>query len=440
MDWQLLRVPAFRALWRGRALSWVGNGVAPIALSFAVLDLGGDAVDLGLVLAARSLPNLVLVLFGAAAVGRLPQRRVTVGASAAAALALVGAAVLLLVGRETMTTLAVVAAVVGVAAALFAPASQAVLRVALPEHRQREGAALNRVAMNVGLVVGTALGGALVGAAGTAAGLFGAAVALVAAAGVFTRLPRGVVGTPLGPETWSGTARRLGQGLGFVARTPWLAATALLVLVLQVAVGAGVHVFGPLAVDGAFGGAAPLYGYRPVDLSSGRTAWGFAGAVQTVGLLVGAAAAVALRGRLRLAAGCAAVALTALPLGVVALSPGPTGGAVAFVDPVHWAVALVLALGLSGLALEMLSVPLDRAVRDRVPATWSGRVWPVLTLASLGGAPLGELVAGPLAALLGQPGALLGLAGLVVVAAVTVALTGRVRRVDRPVPDGSRGA
>lgn len=430
MDWWLLRSPAFRALWRGRALSWVGNGVAPIAVAFAVLDLGGGVLDLGLVVAARSLPNLVLVLFGAAVVGRLPQRAVTVVSSAAAAVALVVAGVLLLTGRETLTTLAVVAAVVGVAAALFAPASQAVMRVALPEHRLREGAALNRVAMNVGLVVGTALGGALVGALGTAAGLFGAAVAFAAAAVAFTGLPRGVVGTPDGPETWGGIARGLAEGAAFVARTPWLAASALLVLVLQVAVGAGVHVLGPVAVDGAFGGAPTVPGFSPVDTSSGRTAWGFAGAVQTVGLLAGAAWAVSLRGRLRLWAGTLAALVVAAPLAALALAPATPGAAVAFVDPIHWAFAVGLALGLAGVGLELFTVPLDGVVREQVPERWLTRVYPVLTLASLGGAPVGELAAAPLVAVAGRSGALLALAALVVVVAVTVALTRRVRRVD----------
>ena len=42
----------------------LGNSVAPIALAFAVLDLTGSARDLGLVVGARSLANVVFVLFG----------------------------------------------------------------------------------------------------------------------------------------------------------------------------------------------------------------------------------------------------------------------------------------------------------------------------------------------------------------------------------------
>ena len=59
-----LRYPAFRFLVTGRAVTMLGNAVAPIALAFAVLDLTGSARDLGLVVGARSLTNVVFVLFG----------------------------------------------------------------------------------------------------------------------------------------------------------------------------------------------------------------------------------------------------------------------------------------------------------------------------------------------------------------------------------------
>lgn len=54
----------------------------------------------------------------------------------------------------------------------------------------------------------------------------------------------------------------------------------------------------------------------------------------------------------------------------------------------------------------------------------------MLTAASLGGVPLGELLAGPLVHLLGEAGTLAGLATLVALVAAAVALDQRVRRVD----------
>ena len=54
--------PGFRAYWAGRTVSLFGNTLAPVAVAFAVLDIGGDAGDLGLVLAARGVDEKSLVV------------------------------------------------------------------------------------------------------------------------------------------------------------------------------------------------------------------------------------------------------------------------------------------------------------------------------------------------------------------------------------------
>lgn len=59
-----LRHREFRWLAAGRVATYFGNAVAPVALAFAVLDLTGSAVDLGIVVGARSAAMVVLVLFG----------------------------------------------------------------------------------------------------------------------------------------------------------------------------------------------------------------------------------------------------------------------------------------------------------------------------------------------------------------------------------------
>ncbi len=59
-----LRFRDFRYLVGGTATSGLGNAITPIALAFAVLDLGGNASELGLVVAAFSLAEVVTLLFG----------------------------------------------------------------------------------------------------------------------------------------------------------------------------------------------------------------------------------------------------------------------------------------------------------------------------------------------------------------------------------------
>ena len=59
-----LRSRDFRLLVAGTTSSALGNAVTPIALAFAVLDLGGSASDLGLVVAAFALAEVVNALDG----------------------------------------------------------------------------------------------------------------------------------------------------------------------------------------------------------------------------------------------------------------------------------------------------------------------------------------------------------------------------------------
>src|SRR3954453_14508561 len=61
-----LREPAFRNLFAGQALSRLGDRIAPVALAFGVIDSGGSAADLGLVVAAGRAP---VALFAGAAGG-----------------------------------------------------------------------------------------------------------------------------------------------------------------------------------------------------------------------------------------------------------------------------------------------------------------------------------------------------------------------------------
>ena len=60
----VLRGRDFHLLLAGQTLSNFGSALVPVALAFAVLDLTGSATDLGLVLLASRLPNMVLVLTG----------------------------------------------------------------------------------------------------------------------------------------------------------------------------------------------------------------------------------------------------------------------------------------------------------------------------------------------------------------------------------------
>ncbi|MFC7481707.1 MFS transporter [Luedemannella flava] len=128
-----LRHRPFLFLALGRFVTMFGNAIAPIALAFAVLDLTGSVSDLGLVVAARSLTNVVFLLFGGVVADRLPRQFVMVAASILAAVSQGLVAALVLTSSATVALLAGLGVVNGFASAFSFPASSALLAQTVPE-------------------------------------------------------------------------------------------------------------------------------------------------------------------------------------------------------------------------------------------------------------------------------------------------------------------
>ncbi|HEX5617765.1 MAG TPA: MFS transporter, partial [Solirubrobacteraceae bacterium] len=75
---EVLRGRDFRLLFGAYAVSLVGDRMVTIALAFAVLELGGSATDVGIVLAARVVPLVATLLIGGVVADRASRRAVMV--------------------------------------------------------------------------------------------------------------------------------------------------------------------------------------------------------------------------------------------------------------------------------------------------------------------------------------------------------------------------
>jgi MFS family permease len=107
----------FRLLFLGRTVSFVGNAFATTAIAFAVLDVTGSKADLGYVLAARALPQVVFLLAGGVWADRLPRHLVMVGSNLVSGASQGVLAALLLTGSAGFTELIVLSAVSGTSSA-----------------------------------------------------------------------------------------------------------------------------------------------------------------------------------------------------------------------------------------------------------------------------------------------------------------------------------
>ena len=80
LELDVLRVRDFRLVFGAASVSLVGDGVVPVALSFAVLDLTGSPADLGIVLAAGALALIGSLLIGGVVADRAGRRAVMIAA------------------------------------------------------------------------------------------------------------------------------------------------------------------------------------------------------------------------------------------------------------------------------------------------------------------------------------------------------------------------
>jgi MFS family permease len=116
---EVLGLGDFRLVFGAAVVSLLGDGMAPLALTFAVLDLTGSATDLGVVFAARTVGLVGSLLIGGVVADRFPRRAVMIGADAVRLFAQGAVAALLLAGHATVAEIAASQVVVGAATGFF---------------------------------------------------------------------------------------------------------------------------------------------------------------------------------------------------------------------------------------------------------------------------------------------------------------------------------
>jgi MFS family permease len=131
----------FRLLWFGRSLSSIGDAIVPVAVSFAVLELG-TASDLGIVLGAYMGARMLFVVAGGVWADRLPRRALMIAADAVRALVQAVIALAFFTDAIEIWHLALSSAIFGVASAFFGPASTGLVPEIVSANRLQEANAL----------------------------------------------------------------------------------------------------------------------------------------------------------------------------------------------------------------------------------------------------------------------------------------------------------
>lgn len=364
----VLRHRELRLLVTGTTTSAFGGAVTPVALAFAVLDLGGSASDLGMVVAAFATAEVVTVLFGGVLGDRVARQLMMQGSAAACAVVQAVVAALLITDNASIPVLAVGGVLIGCLLALSGPSSAAMTRLTVPPEELGTAVALRRVMQNGAQILGFATGGLLVAGVGSGWAIAVDAATFAVAAACYSLLrvaharPEGARPTFLSD---------LGDGFREVFRHTWL-----WLLIGQALL---YHLF--------YGGAQGVLGPIVVEDSIGRSAWGFALAALMTGFLVGGLLCLRWKPRRGLFTGTAFLSLTAaFPL------------AMAFSDQL-WLV--LLGAFAHGFGLEIFSVNWDLSIQQNVAEDKLARVYSFDLVGSFVARPVGLALTGPVAEAVG---------------------------------------
>ena len=393
-----LRSRNFRLLVTGTATSSLGNSVTPVALAFAVLDLGGSASELGLVVGAFALADVLTALFGGVLGDRVSRQLLMEGSAAACALTQGLVAVLLIGGWATVPALALIGAVNGSLGALSQPSSSAMTKFTVPAAQLASAVSVRALLQTSASVVGFAAGGVLVAAVGSGWAIAVDAVTFAAAAFCFARLD-----VPHTRQEGRGPSMLadLGEGLREVLRHTWLWLLIGQALLYHLFYGGVQSVVGPIVVGDRFG----------------RSAWGLALGTLMAGFVIGGLICLRWRPRRALFVGTAMLSLTAaFPL------------AMALSDNV-----LVILAGafLHGVGLQIFDVFWQVSIQENVDDDKLARVYSFDLVGSFVARPVGLALTGPLAEAVGFDRWLV-LVGLVMGGSALLSLLSPdVRRLER---------
>ncbi|MGH9307354.1 MAG: MFS transporter, partial [Acidimicrobiales bacterium] len=392
----------FRLYFIGRVTSFLGTGMVPVALAFAVLGQGRSTSDVGYVLGAETVPLVGFILIGGVVADRVSRRKLMLGSDVLRSLAQGGMAAWLLVGHPPLWGFLVLEAFVGLGTAFFTPAMTALIPEVASDARLQQANSLNNLAMSGGTLVGPALAGILVATVGPGWAIAADAGSYMVSAACLGALRVQWVGVG---QAESPVSQLVAGWRVFWSRT-WLWAIVVQFAFFHLLAYAPFLVLGAVIARDSLGGAA---------------AWGAILAAQGAGSVVAGILMLRVRLRRPLLVAELTVVASALPLLALAL------GASAFVVGVA-AFAGGAGLGIFG--------PLwDTTMQREIPSHLLSRVSAYDWFGSLVFLPVGYALAGPLAGAIGSHTVLyLGAAYMAASCAVLLAMPSVVGIVHRADP------
>jgi MFS family permease len=394
----ILRHRDFKLLFWGQTASNFGSNAVVVAMAIYVTRKTGSPTDLGLILAAQTVPFVLLLLFGGVWADRLPRHRVMVVSDLVRAAIHGVLAALILTGSAQVWEIALIEAIFGVAWAFFQPAETGLMPQTVPEDEIQKARALMEGSWNLSMVLGPSVATALVLTVGAGEAFAADALSFVVSALTLLPMQPRLRGAPLQATRSTSVLHELRVGFREVAARQWVWVTIGAFSVTLMCSYATWLALGPAVTRDVYGGVGlygvfvALYGVGCVAGSLLATVW---------------RSARPLRDTLLLAVLWPAMSIV-LALGI----PRGIAGA--------WMVV-------AGVQNGLFMVTWETALARHIPPAALSRVSSYDWMGSVALLPVGFVLAGPLASVFGAR-AVLGVGGAIGVVATLVTLLPRATR------------
>lgn len=217
----LLSFSAYRNLLISTTLTNIAMSAFPIALAVTVLDAGGSASTLGLILAARVLSGVLFAPVGGVWVDRLPRKTMLILADAFRAI--MGSIVIFINPENiSMWILGGIVVLMGVSDGFGGPAAGAIIPSLLPDHLLPSGNVVRGILLRGSYIAGPGIAGLIVVSLGTHATYIATSVFFLIGALLLIRIDEGPRVAPVGKE--SKFIMEIREGLRVVWYYKWIAA------------------------------------------------------------------------------------------------------------------------------------------------------------------------------------------------------------------------
>ncbi|MDP3062786.1 MAG: MFS transporter [Chloroflexota bacterium] len=379
-----LRFREFRLLWIGTLFASAGQWIQQATLSWVVYDVSGSGTLLGAMGLMRAIPMLLLTPFAGVAADRMDRKALMLISQVGMLLLALGLGIGLVLGRIGVWHLFVFTFLAGIAQAFNQPVRQTIVFDLVPRHAIVNAVAMSTAGFNLTRALGPSVAGFLIAWFGPAGNFF---VQSAAYLGVVVSVF--LIAFPSGRRVGRGVSvfSNLAEGFRYVARDP----TARILVALGI--------IPPLLIIPTLMSLTPIFAKD--IFHSGPTGLGFLLSSVGVGGVAGALFTASLgrfdrRGLLQLGA------LFGMSLAVLAF---------AFTRSLSTALPLLVVAGFC----EMIYMSTNQAILQlSVPDRMRGRVTSILML-NMALMPVGGVVAGAGADLVGAPFMAASLSGAAIV-------------------------